>query len=155
MITDSQRKMLEQIRESGQMARRPRSGPEAKTHADIIRWIRNTGIKPLGTLKSLKSQGLVRCVNYPEKDWWSFPDDSVWEITEKAAELLTDTRTSPLNAAWEIAKREGFAAVTRERIARECGLSTGSVSYLLGGMDPIYQHILDRAYKENVRLKYK
>lgn len=62
---------------------------------------------------------------------------------------------TPLETAWKIAKRDGFAAVTRERIARECGLSTGSVSYLLGGMDPIYQHILDRAHRENVRLKYK
>lgn len=138
MITDHQREMLERLKGGGPLVRHPVGGE---------------GVK-LPSLKSLFSQGLVRCTNYPNDDYAYYKRDSIWEITEKGLDLVTE-RVSPLNAAWEIARREGFAAVTRERIARECGLSTGSVSYLLGGMDPIYQHILDRAYKENVRLKYK
>lgn len=154
MVTEQQRKLLTHLRDTGPLVLRPEYGPEVKTHAQKIHWVRNTGIKPLGTLRSLFYQGLVRCSNYPEDQWLYFPDNSVWEVTEKALNLLGE-KTRPLDAAWEIARREGFAAVTRERIARECGLSTGSVSYLLGGMDPVYQHVLDMAHKENVRLKYK
>ena len=49
--------------------------------------------------------------------------------------LKTDNRDIIIQSGVELARREGWVAVTRNRVAKEAGVANGTVSYVFETMD--------------------
>lgn len=62
----------------------------------------------------------------------------------------TDRKTQILGAALTAAKRDGYARVTRDAIAREAGCAPGLVSHYLGTMASTRRDIMRAAIRERV-----
>lgn len=61
------------------------------------------------------------------------------------------THAPIFNIAWKIVQEGGLAALSRTSLADRLGIATGSVSYTVGSMD----RVLERAYKDRVKLSYR
>ena len=58
------------------------------------------------------------------------------------------TRDEILDAAMRLAQREGFAALRRDAIGAEAGVSFGLVTIRLGTMDNVRRAVMRRAVRE-------
>lgn len=67
---------------------------------------------------------------------------------------LREHRERLLRIALGHAKAGGLKSVTRERIAEESGLSSGTVSNALGKRDDMMNLVIDAARAEGVTLSY-
>jgi AcrR family transcriptional regulator len=65
------------------------------------------------------------------------------------------THVPVFNVAWKIVQEGGLAALSRTSLADRLGIATGSVSYTVGSMDRVYEYVLERAYKDRVKLSYR
>lgn len=58
------------------------------------------------------------------------------------------TRDRAIDAAFYLAKKNGLYNLTRERIAAQARISTGSVTNAAGGIDKLRDEVVKRALKE-------
>ncbi len=61
---------------------------------------------------------------------------------------MADMKAQILDAAMRLAKRKGFAAVTRDAVAPEAGVATGTVSYHWGETKKLRTAVVARAIAE-------
>lgn len=54
-----------------------------------------------------------------------------------------------LEVAYTMAQRDGFLTLSRQNIARESGVATGSVSHYWGTMQTLRDAVMTRAIEEN------
>jgi AcrR family transcriptional regulator len=65
------------------------------------------------------------------------------------------TRAAILDAAEDIMREEGYAAVSSRRVAQKAGLKSQLVHYHFGTMDELFQALMDRAGEEYLARRLK